>query len=156
MSEGQPTQMTDGYQSTTDKRRNPSSKFPLLAMVLTIVGDFIYLGFGVGVFIGFAESGVFSYATTVLFITTVGVFGCGIMMSVKPKLHLVWGIVVLGFSGWALTAWGSFLYGSYSYASSIVGPAAILGTIFWNIPLGLVLAGGALAIHWKPPTSSLR
>ena len=121
-------------------------------MVLTIVGDFIYLGFGVGVFIGFAESGVFSYATTVLLITTVGVFGCAIMMSVKPKLHLVWGIMVIAFTGWAITAFGSYLYSSYSYASSIVGPAAILGTILWSIPVGLVLAGGALAIHWKPPT----
>ena len=124
---------------------------PVLAIVLTIIGDFIYLNFGVELFVGLAASGLFLYWTTVLFITTVGVLASVALLMAKPKLHRIWGTLVLAFSGWAVSADGNFLYSSYNYASSIVGPIAIIGTILWSIPLGLVLIGGALAIFWKPP-----
>jgi hypothetical protein len=126
---------------------------PVRAIVLTLIGDFIYLNFGVSLFIGFAVSGLLSYSVTVLFITTVGVVGCVVMMAVRPKMHLVWGVLVLALSAWAIAADGSFLYGSYGYTSSVVGPIAIVGVIIWSIPLVLVLLGGVLAIRWKPTAS---
>ena len=154
MSAGQPYQTTNGTQSTEGKRRHPPGKLPSLAIALTIIGDLVYLNIGVGLFIGLAVSGLFLYWTTVLFITTVGVLASVLMMMTKPKLHRVWGILVLALSGWAISADGNFLYGSYDYASSVVGPTAIVGSILWSIPLGLVLVGGVLAIRWKPPTNT--
>lgn len=124
---------------------------PVLAIVLTLVGDFIYLNFGVGLFVGFAASGLFVYWITVLFITTVGVLVSAIVMIARPELHRILGVLVLAFSVWAISADEGVLLDSFSYAFAVVGSMAFVGVILWNIPLACVLVGGALAILWKPP-----
>ena len=120
---------------------------------MTLIGDFIYLNFGIAIFIGFAGSGLFSYPTTVLFIATISVVACVVMMAVRPKMHVTWGAMVLALSGLAIIADEPLLLGSFDYSYSVGGPIAIVGAILWNIPLGLVLLGGILAIRWKPPAS---
>lgn len=124
---------------------------PVLAIVLTLVGDFIYLNFGVGLFVGFAVSGLFVYWITVLFITTVGVLVSVIVMIARPELHRILGVLVLAFSVWAISADEGVLLDSFSYAFAVAGSIAFVGVILWNIPLACVLVGGVLAIFWKPP-----
>lgn len=150
MSAGESSITAVEYQSFTGKPAS-RSRLPELAILSTIVGDCIYLGYAVALFIGFAMSGLFSHAVTVLLVTTSGVVGCVVLLAVKPKLHLIWGVTILVFSGWAIAVDGAILYSSYSYASSVVGPMAIFGVILYSVPLGLVLAGGVLIIRWKPP-----
>ena len=156
MSAGQSSSHTiDSGQPFNSEQRHPPHSAPVLAMVLTFLGDFVYLGFGVGFFIGFAVSGLFSYVFAILFVSTVGVVACVILMAVKPKLHHIWGITVLALTTLAIAIDESTLYHSFDYAFSIIGSGAILGVILWSIPIGMVLVGGVLAILWKPPIDSI-
>lgn len=144
-------QSTSSSKPIAEKRQYPRNKWPVLSIVLTLLGDLVYLGWGIGLFIGFAANGVFTSVTTVLFISTVGVIGCAALLGARPMMHRVWGSLVIVFTALAILVDGPALVGSFAYGVSIVGPTAYLGLILWSIPIALVLIGGGLAIIWKPP-----
>ena len=123
--------------------RFPPSKMPIAAIVLTLLGGFAYSPLAAGFFIGFAELGAVPLQFAVFFLSDVGVIGCVVMMGVRPKRHIAWGVSVVLFSVLAVAVDGYILVNSFEISL----PAGIL----WTAPLILVLIGGILAVIWKPP-----
>ena len=122
----------------------PRSRRPIAAIVLTFLGGLVYSQAAAGFFIiGFVGISAASLPFTVFFLSDTGVIGCVVMMALRPKRHLAWGVSVLLFTALALVVDGSFLVGFYE-ASPLLG-------IIWTAPLILVVLGGILAAIWKPP-----
>jgi hypothetical protein len=123
----------------------PPSKLPVVAIVLTLVGDVFYLPFGIAFSEGWASPAAIPLQFLVLLVSTVGVLGCVIMMGVRPKLHVAWGVSVLIFSMLAIVVlWNGLVI--FFISSPLLG-------IAWYAPAGLVIVGGSLAIFWKPPAN---
>jgi hypothetical protein len=121
----------------------PPSKMPVAGIVLTLLGALAYFPWTFGFFVGSAIVGEVPYQFTAFFISTIGVLGCVVMMGVRPKLHVAWGVLVLLFSLLAIVIDENILVNFFN-GSGLTG-------IFWGAPLILVMIGGILAIIWKPP-----
>ncbi len=119
------------------------SRTPVTAIVLTLLGGFAYAPLAVGFFIGFAGLGAVSLQFTVFFLCDVGVIGCVVMLGVRPKRHIAWGVSVLLFSVLAVAVDGYILLNFFEFS----GPLGII----WTAPLVLIVIGGILAIIWKSP-----
>jgi hypothetical protein len=124
----------------------PPSKMPITAIVLTLLGGFAYSPLAAGFFVGFAGIGAVSLQFTVFFLSDMGVIGCVVMMGVRPKRHVAWGVSVLLFSVLAVAVDGYILVNFFEFS----GPLGII----WTAPLILVVIGGILAIIWKPPADA--
>ncbi len=113
--------------------RVPPSEKPVAAFVLTVFGDFVFLPWAIGFFVSYVSMGELPLQFAALFVSSIGVLGCAIMMMARPRQHVIWGVVVLLFSLFAIAIDGYIL----------------VGLPFFIIPLGLILIGGILAITWK-------
>jgi hypothetical protein len=121
--------------------KSPANKSPEVAIVLTLLGDLCYLPFGIAFSQGWASPAAIPLQFLVLLVSTVGVLGCVIMMGVRPKLHVAWGVSVLIFAMLAIVVlWNGLVI--FFLSSPLLGVA-------WYAPAGLVIVGGILAIFWK-------
>jgi hypothetical protein len=120
---------------------------PLLAIVLTLIGDvafwipssFYLIGLGLG------EIDIhFLLQNLVIPLCTLGVFACAFLMGRVPKLHVVWGSLVLLISSVAVAIDGYIL---------LLIAWNVVGFIFVGA-LGLIVVGGILSIVWKPDVGS--
>lgn len=108
---------------------------------MTLIGDMIYWVPSGLFLIGSATQGWFSVKIALIPVSTIGVFCCAFMMGRLPKLHVIWGTLVLLFSAIAIAFDGDLLIEFFPYTSIFI------------IALALILIGGVWFIIWEPLTS---
>jgi hypothetical protein len=112
---------------------------PLVAIVLTLIGDIVFwipAGFYL---IGLVEYNQILLQGLVIPLCTLGVFACAFLMGRIPNLHVVWGGLVLLISSVAIAIDGYILF-AFVWTFSFIFVSA----------LGLIVVGGILSIVWKP------
>jgi hypothetical protein len=115
---------------------------PLVAIVLTLIGDVVFwipAGFYL---IGLVEIQVplhFLLRALVVPLCTLGVCGCAFLMGRMPKLHVVWGSLVLLITSVAVAIDGYILF-AFVWTFSFIFVGALI----------LIVIGGILSIVWRP------
>lgn len=88
------------------------SGFYNAAIGLIFLGDMFYVAWAFGFFVSFIDAGWQGFLALqfiVLFATTLGILVSGLMMLAIPKMHVAWGLLILGFSSLEIAVDGYIL-----------------------------------------------